>query len=398
MKRVSIVHASTLHARYDTRIWLKEVATIAQAFEIPVEFHVQDGKPTELGCAGAPSIIATGRRCMNKWLRVTVGHFRMLRSVLRSRPKVFHFHDPELITIGFLLRLLGVKVIYDVHEDTPKQLLAKKTVRRKVYSLLVDMLERLAMPAFDGFVAATPAIARRFPAISTIVVQNFPLEAEYAGRDPAARLPIAKQFCYVGGVTSIRGSKQMIEALGLLSHKDATLVIAGQFSSDEERSRMTLLPGWARVYEAGWLGRQALASMMQQSSAGLVLFQPAPNHMESQPNKLFEYMSAGIPVIASDFPLWRRILSEAHCGLLVDPTDPVAIANAMNWICEHPNEARQMGDRGRAEVEARYNWGFESRVLTTMYARLLGFPEFNGHRVAPGLTEGVGYRHRGGIE
>jgi glycosyltransferase involved in cell wall biosynthesis len=82
-------------------------------------------------------------------------------------------------------------------------------------------------------------------------------------------------------------------------------------------------------------------------------------------------MAAGLPVIASDFPLWREIVEEAGCGLLVDPKDPQAIADAMQWILDHPEEAAEMGRRGRAAVEARYNWEAESAKLVSLYRRLL---------------------------
>jgi len=82
-------------------------------------------------------------------------------------------------------------------------------------------------------------------------------------------------------------------------------------------------------------------------------------------------MSASLPVIASDFPLWRLIVDGAGCGLLVDPLDPAAIAKAMRWILEHPAEAEAMGQRGRKAVEQTYNWGAEAPKLLDLYNKLL---------------------------
>ena len=101
--------------------------------------------------------------------------------------------------------------------------------------------------------------------------------------------------------------------------------------------------------------------------AGLVVFLPKGNHIEAQPNKLFEYMSAGIPVIASDFPLWKDIVGGDRCGVLVDPEDPSQIAGAMEWILDNPEEAGEMGRRGAEAINRKYNWAVELRKLLGFY-------------------------------
>jgi glycosyltransferase involved in cell wall biosynthesis len=104
--------------------------------------------------------------------------------------------------------------------------------------------------------------------------------------------------------------------------------------------------------------------------AGLVVLHPTPSYQRSYPVKLFEYMAAGIPIIASDFPLWREIVEEAGCGLLVDPHDPRAIADAAIWLSEHESEAQAMGAAGAAAVRSRFNWSHEAQKLLRLYARL----------------------------
>jgi glycosyltransferase involved in cell wall biosynthesis len=104
---------------------------------------------------------------------------------------------------------------------------------------------------------------------------------------------------------------------------------------------------------------------------GLVLFHPAPNYHDSLPNKLFEYMSGGLPVVASNFPAWREIVESNGCGLVVDPMNTGEIAEAIAWLLDHPAEAEAMGKRGQAAVRSTYNWDTQAESLLGLYERVL---------------------------
>jgi glycosyltransferase involved in cell wall biosynthesis len=103
----------------------------------------------------------------------------------------------------------------------------------------------------------------------------------------------------------------------------------------------------------------------------LVLLHPVPQYPEAYPVKMFEYTAASIPVIASDFGLWRKIIEDAKCGILVDPHDPHAIARAVEYLLIHPQEAALMGRREREAAEQYYNWESEKKKLLQLYADLL---------------------------
>jgi glycosyltransferase involved in cell wall biosynthesis len=82
-------------------------------------------------------------------------------------------------------------------------------------------------------------------------------------------------------------------------------------------------------------------------------------------------MSAGIPVISSDFPLWKEIVEENECGICVDPMDTHAIADAVEYICNHPSRSKQMGENGRKLIKEKYNWKEESKKLISIYENLV---------------------------
>jgi glycosyltransferase involved in cell wall biosynthesis len=150
-----------------------------------------------------------------------------------------------------------------------------------------------------------------------------------------------------------------------------TLELAGDFRPLALRDRLSMLRGWTRVRELGVLDRPSVAELLGKVQAGLVLFQDIPAHREAYPTKMFEYMSAGIPVIASNFPLWRDIVSGAQCGLAVNPARPGEIAAAIAFILSHPQEAEAMGQRGRELVMKDMNWEREEQKLLALYDDLV---------------------------
>jgi glycosyltransferase involved in cell wall biosynthesis len=95
-----------------------------------------------------------------------------------------------------------------------------------------------------------------------------------------------------------------------------------------------------------------------------------PNHVDAQPNKMFEYMSAGIPVIASNFPLWNEIVLGGACGLTVNPDDSYSIAKAIDFFINNPAQAKIMGQNGRLAIQEKYNWEIESDKLFKFYHSL----------------------------
>ena len=139
---------------------------------------------------------------------------------------------------------------------------------------------------------------------------------------------------------------------------------------------ITVLPSWEKIDALGYLDRKAVRDVLARSMAGLVTLHPIVNYIDALPVKMFEYMVAGIPVIASNFPLWREIIEGNKCGLCVDPLNPSEIAKAIDYILTHPEEAQRMGENGLKAVKEQYNWSVEEKKLLALYEQLL-------HKVQP---------------
>ena len=254
----------------------------------------------------------------------------------------------------------------------PRQILSKHWIPaplRKTISWAVERIENYAAQRFDYIVTATPYIRDRFLKINnrTIDVNNFPILSELYMPDTDWDSK-EKLVCYVGGIGKVRGIQEMVEAIGMTEY---SLLLAGKFALTAKRDIATGKGGWSKVVELGHINRDEVKEVLSRSMAGLVLFHPEPNHINARPNKMFEYMSAGIPVIASDFPLWKEIVESNNCGICVNSLNVSEIANAINWIMDNPQQAKRMGENGRQAVEEKYNWEQEGYKLSKIYGELL---------------------------
>jgi glycosyltransferase involved in cell wall biosynthesis len=176
---------------------------------------------------------------------------------------------------------------------------------------------------------------------------------------------------YFGGITAIRGVREMVDGMAFLPEGlQARLAIAGCFAPAELETEMRQQAGWSRVDYVGWQARPGLLDLLSQARVGVVPYLPAANHTDCQPIKLFEFMRAGLPVVVSNLTRLTEIVTSADCGLVVDATKPQEIANAIQWLLEHPMEAELMGARGRKAVLDFYNWHSQAQDLLALYRRI----------------------------
>jgi len=362
-----VVHLTSSHCATDARILYKECKSLAKA-----------GHDVTLVARHERDVVIEGvkvkamRNPKSRLERWTTAAWRVYREAARQDADLYHFHDPELIPVGVWLSLRGKRVIYDAHEDLPNTFPYKRYIpapARKLLGWLAGRVEHTAARRFAGVVAATPTIAKRFDSqnANTVTVRNFPVLEEFA-RQPGLgwekRPPL---IVYVGSIFLERGFREAIAATSLLSPQlQARLAFAGPTTPDL-REEISRLAGSERAELLGPLGRREVAALLGRARVGLVLLHPMPNFINALPVKLFEYMSAGVPVVASAFPLMREIVEDSGCGLLVDPLDTKEIARAIESLLTNSRAAEEMGARGRAAVEARYNWSTEERRLLALY-------------------------------
>lgn len=368
---MKIVHLTTAHSSNDVRIFQKECCSLVEA-----------GYDVTLVCPGDSSRDDRGVRIDSISLprsrreRMTRTIHQACCAALDHKANLYHFHDPELMCIAPRLKRSGAKVVYDSHEDVRAQIATKGWVPKWARGAIAygfGIVEDYTASRLDAIVAATPHIAKRFPSVKTVVVNNYPHLEEiincnfnYTDRQPT--------ITYVGGISRIRGALEMVHAVDIVRkhyHSNISLTLIGSLESLALQGELINLPGWEYVEYMGQQPRDKALECVRRARVGLVLFHPAPNHVYSQPNKLFEYMACGTPVVASHFPYWRDIVESVSCGLLVDPQNPWEIAEAVKWFLDHPNEAAAMGRRGREAVVRKYNWESQVPTLLRLYEQLL---------------------------
>ena len=365
-----IIHLTSVHSRYDVRIFNKLCTSLAKTTNYDVTLVVADGLGNET--KNIVSIVDVGCAKAGRLSRIVKTTRKIFKMSTELNGDIYHLHDPELIPIGLKLKRMGKKVIFDSHEDVPLQMLSKPYLNPFLLRVIANVLsvyERYACSKLDGIITATPFIRDKFLKINpnTIDVNNFPLIGELDSAVPWDNKQA--EVCYVGGIAVIRGIKEVVRALGLLQ-STVRLNLVGSFSEPATEAEVKAYPSWNKVNELGFLDRSGVRDALGRSAAGLVTFHPLPNHVDAQPNKMFEYMSTGIPVVASNFPLWREIIEGNDCGLCVDSLDPKTIAGAIDYLVRNPDVARRMGENGRKAVLKKYNWGVEETKLLKFYKDL----------------------------
>jgi len=364
---IKICHLTTVHVRYDTRIFIKECIGLVEN-GYAVTLIVADGKGDEV--KSGVNILDIGKPS-GRLKRILTYHKKILKKALQVEADIYHFHDPELMRLGKKLTKAGKKVVYDSHEDVPRQVLDKAYIPfflRKPLSSILERYENQIVSKISGVVTVTPNLERRFLKNNKYVVQvrNFPKIQEFEeDKSHYENTFKANAVSYVGAISKVRGVLNMVEAMG--HQVDTKLLLGGKFESEELRNRALNIEGWQNVEELGFLSREEVRNTLLKSVAGLVVLEPTRSYLDSIPVKMFEYMIAGIAVIASDFPYWRELIEDVDCALFVDPKKPEAIARAIQTLVEKKEMASSMGERGKKAVREKFNWENEEKKLINFY-------------------------------
>jgi len=368
-----IVHVTTSHPSDDNRIFHKECATLRDAgheVTLIAQHHanqVVDG----IIVYALPPAEGFKERIFN----LPPVAMDILADVDSD---LVHYHDPELIPHMAKLRGKGRPLVYDMHENLSADIPAKSYIPKALKPLARFTVPRLLKSWLRGqnVVFAVKEFPDLYPWVeSYAVVQNLfklanlPDEASFS----SPRFTLG----YLGGMTEVRGCMLTLEVLDKLQDKghDVGYEAVGPEMEGRlmEYQDITANRELKNVSFVGSLPLKEAYAHVMGCQAGLLLFQPSPNHENCCPNKLFEYMALGLPVIASNFSLIREVVDATGCGIVVDPTDIDEIAQAVEVLINDPAAAAEMGKRGQQAVHEKYSWQSAAKNLTEFYDRILSW-------------------------
>lgn len=354
-----VCHISTVHNPRDNRVFRKECGGLARSGADIWFIGAQSGDEV----ADGVHVIGVGR-ARNRVDRLTRRQIRAWRALERVNPDVVHVHDPELIPLVMVWKTLrGRAAVFDAHEDLVGQIDAKEYLSpliKPIARLVAKCVVGIANRGFDGIVAATPTVLQCFSHRNSAVVRNFPLASDYVHLEdlPSPDNKKDGQAVYVGMLSAGRQVDRMFEMIE--DAPAAHLVIAGMpdpevkalFEDVDSRPRVR----WLRRIPA-----EEVPRLLEESWVGVMFMKHLKNHDDAMPTKVFEYMAAGIPFVASKLPYMEKLLKDRDCGVFVDTEqDADAAAGALEALLADPERCIRMGANGRRTILEGFN--FESEL------------------------------------
>lgn len=360
-----ICHLTSVHNRYDVRIFWKECVSLQkEGFDLCLIVADNLGDEIKEGIK-----IYDVSKEKDRISRILNTPKKIRKKALEINADIYHFHDPELIPVGLNLIKKGKKVVYDVHEDVPRQLLSKPYLNKlikPVISKSFEIFENRAAKKFSLIITATDFINERFLKLNknSVSVKNYPIVNELNNETNYFLKP--NKICYIGSISEVRGIKEIVKAMQFI---DSEMNLAGNFNTNTLRNEVIKIQAWEKIIEHGFVGREQTAKILEESRVGIVTLYPTINYKDALPVKMFEYMMAGIPFVASNIELWEKIAEENNCGLIANPYKPEDIAEKINFLLQNPEKAKEMGENGKNAVLKKYNWDIEKEILIQSYKK-----------------------------
>jgi glycosyltransferase involved in cell wall biosynthesis len=371
---IRVIHLSVVHPPNEPRIYERECRTLAEAgYDVT---YLVPGATAGRDEHGVQLLPLPSRPRSRRWASA----FEIVRTTRALRPHVVHVHDPELLTLFPLLGGWVPRLVYDMHDYVPEQVLAKDYIParlRPAVSEVARQAQRVLAACGNGVVGAYPTMLEvlgAHPRLRTAAL-NYPRVARFEGAEPISELAADPRLrlVYIGSLSPTRGCRLMIDVMERLAPDEAVLILGGSFTSPELEVdvKRRLAAGLAdRVH---LLGRVPPPELPRYLAAAEVVWMPSlPSVQYSKPNvetKIYEGMAVGLAVLTSDMAGRREFVDREQVGIAVPPTVEGHVEGVRRLLAER-DEVRRMGERGYAAVRERYSWEAVEGDLVAFYREL----------------------------
>lgn len=365
---IRVCHITSVHNAQDTRIFEKECSTLAKN-----GYKVYLVAPGESYVKNDVIIVGLGDSPKSRINRMTSFSKRAYKKALDLNCQVYHFHDPELLPYGLRLKRKGHVVIFDSHEHTAQAILEKTYIPRFIRQIghnIFANIQAHVCKEVDAVVTVTPHLVDYFKKINpnTVLVANYPIYRKDATKPNYN----SRKICFAGQISKQWHHETVIKAISKIDN--VRYCLCGP-ADESYLDSLKQLEGWEKVDYYGKIPFDEVPVKLSESAVGIALLQPGNNtdwERGTMGNtKIFEEMMAGLPVICTDFTLWKEFIEKYNCGFCVKPDDESTIAEKIRFLIENPYEAAKMGGEARSVVEKNFTWEVESAKLLELYSSLL---------------------------
>jgi len=301
----------------------------------------------------------------------------ILQNIKKLRKKkfdVYHAHDLETLPAGYILSLIHKKpLVYDSHE-LYVDCVQHNSLARKFWYYMEKFLSSKTTVTIMETKSRAKIFSQRYSVKPPTVIMNCQyLNLSIKTNVLRKRLHIPtkeKIILYQGQIAPSRGVDVLLKSIEFLDN--AVLVFLGPGDYKEEiRMKVERNKKRNKIFVLNPVPWEELATYTASADIGVFPLQNDSLHYYyALSNKLFEYLSSGLPVVFSDFPEMRKIIIENEVGFVVDETDPVAIADAISRILNNPTLYKKMSDNAKRIVKEKYNWAIEGKKLLTIYSNI----------------------------
>ena len=308
---------------------------------------------------------------------------KLRKAAWKANADVYHANDLDTLAIcGKVALKRNARLVYDSHElwlESSRYLTATNFFNR----IRLRKVEQKYAPEADAVIAVTPLrgkeMKKMYPSLKNLViVENAPEKLVKLPETGRLRSMIAAKpdtiiALYQGVICPERGLEELLEAARLVKNPKVKFVVIGMDTWNGTLQKMAEeMKLGEKIAFLPPVPSEELPEITVDADMGFILFRnTCLNHYYSLPNKLYEYMMAGVPIISSDFPELSRVLKEVGSGLTVDPDSPEAIANAVDKLADNQILRQEMKEKGRTAALKKYNWEPQSRILSDMYRKLV---------------------------